>query len=277
MSEPTETTTKTVPLAQRRQQLRKFRKEYGITLANFGKLAGVSQPMLSRFERGRRDLSPEAWTRVLQTMGKLLDEDEKRRRAKRAKAEQTAAKLGVLLYGGLFDGRGSAEAYQRREKEAMGAATYNKIYAPLFEVLRDELQKFEKLLDKQGLTPEQKEARIAAEFMPDLAPLQRSIEKYLVLSDQLRKQREAQASPGSLKAMLSENALRQSLAAEKNLVLQWEESSARGKTLLRKAAELPPDLLEHPVIKELIESYQRELEEKDKAIELLKQPDLETQ
>lgn len=83
------------PLRDCGKLLRKFRKQYGIKLVEFGKLCKISQPMLSQFERGDHNLSDEAWTRVLEAMGKLLLEDENRRKEERAKASETAAKLGV--------------------------------------------------------------------------------------------------------------------------------------------------------------------------------------
>jgi transcriptional regulator with XRE-family HTH domain len=89
--------TAAVPLPERRTLLRAFRKQFGITLVELGNLADISHPMLSQFERGDRDLSSEAWARVLQAMGKLLREDEERRGEERAKARETAAKLGVKV------------------------------------------------------------------------------------------------------------------------------------------------------------------------------------
>jgi transcriptional regulator with XRE-family HTH domain len=86
---------KAVSLRQRRKLLHKFRDQYGITLVELGKLANVSQPMLSQFERGRRDLSTKSWAQVLLAMTKLLKEDEDRRKQQRSEAAKTAAKLGV--------------------------------------------------------------------------------------------------------------------------------------------------------------------------------------
>src|SRR6185437_8861500 len=96
---------KTVPLHKRRKLLRAFRKQYGITLAELGKVAGVSQPMLSQFERDDRDLSAQAWTRVLGAMARLLTEANAKRAAEIAKAGQTAAKLGATgpdIFGDMF-------------------------------------------------------------------------------------------------------------------------------------------------------------------------------
>jgi transcriptional regulator with XRE-family HTH domain len=99
--------TAKVPVHRRRKLLRAFRKQYGITLTEFGKVAGLSNPMLSQFENRARVLSDEAWSRVLAAMSKLLSEDEAKRKRELAKAEQTATKLGV--FGGLFGGQQDAE------------------------------------------------------------------------------------------------------------------------------------------------------------------------
>jgi len=86
--------TKKVTLRDRRKLLRVFRKQYRVTLTELGELSDVSQPMLSQFERGDRDLSPEAWARVLVAIGKLVAVD--KRLVDIAKAGKTAAKLGAL-------------------------------------------------------------------------------------------------------------------------------------------------------------------------------------
>jgi transcriptional regulator with XRE-family HTH domain len=94
-----------VSLRERRKLLRDFRRQYGITLDDLGKKAELSKAMLSRFEAGNRDLSAEAWTRVLDAMGKLLVEDDAKRKAEIAKAEQTAEKLGAWPnVGAIFSG-----------------------------------------------------------------------------------------------------------------------------------------------------------------------------
>jgi transcriptional regulator with XRE-family HTH domain len=96
--------TKTIPLGQRRKLLRRFREQYGITLDEFGPLAELSTPMLSQFENGGRDLSPEAWTRVLAAMSNLITEDNTRRFAEIEKAKQTAEKLGAPMFFGVRPG-----------------------------------------------------------------------------------------------------------------------------------------------------------------------------
>lgn len=64
-----------VPLSERRERLRAFRKKNRMSLAEFGKLAGLSQPMLSQFENGDRELSEDAWRRVQKAMDRHLDKN----------------------------------------------------------------------------------------------------------------------------------------------------------------------------------------------------------
>jgi transcriptional regulator with XRE-family HTH domain len=92
--------TGTIPLSKRRTLLRRFRKQYGITLDELGDLTDLSKSMLSLFENGERDLSPEAWTRVLTTMSNLITEDNAKRLAEIDKVKETAAKLGAWPQAG---------------------------------------------------------------------------------------------------------------------------------------------------------------------------------
>jgi transcriptional regulator with XRE-family HTH domain len=70
---------------ERRKLLRAVRKLSGITLVELGKAANLSQPMLTQFERGDRDLSPEAWGRMVSALGKLAVRREAKRREQGAK------------------------------------------------------------------------------------------------------------------------------------------------------------------------------------------------
>lgn len=118
--------TAKVPLGQRRKLLRAFRKQYGITLTDLGKLAGLSNPMLSQFENGNRDLSAEAWTRVLKAMSDLITEDNTKRLAEIGKAKETAAKLGAPgldILGEMLSGKGPfGFAFKTDEQIAKEAA-----------------------------------------------------------------------------------------------------------------------------------------------------------
>jgi transcriptional regulator with XRE-family HTH domain len=88
----------TVPLRKRRRLLHAFREQYGLTLTELGELTGLSFSMLSKFERGGRDLSSEAWIRVLAGIQKVLSEDDARRKQEREIAAETATKLGVPTF-----------------------------------------------------------------------------------------------------------------------------------------------------------------------------------
>jgi|HubBroStandDraft_6_1064221.scaffolds.fasta_scaffold624439_2 transcriptional regulator with XRE-family HTH domain len=90
-----------VPLRERRKLLRLFRKQNRMSLSALGELAGLSQPMLSQFENGDRDLSEEAWTRVLDAMEKFLLRANANYKAEIAQAQETAAKLGARPYRGF--------------------------------------------------------------------------------------------------------------------------------------------------------------------------------
>lgn len=101
---PETTEAKIVSLGQRRKLLRTFRKQFGITLDDLGELAGLSKAMLSRFESGKRDLSADAWSHLLEKISELVSEgqgnltwDPARRLAGIAKARQTAARLGASV------------------------------------------------------------------------------------------------------------------------------------------------------------------------------------
>src|ERR1700685_1058898 len=61
-----------VSLNERRKALKKFREEAGLSQAEVASMTGIGQQMLSRFERGDRDLSPEALTRLEQAIADVL-------------------------------------------------------------------------------------------------------------------------------------------------------------------------------------------------------------
>src|SRR5262249_38628204 len=80
-------------------------KQIGITLKKFGEAASLSEGMLSRFETGCNELSPESWARVLQTMSRFVQHNAagnlkwstSKRVAGIVKARMTAAKLGQAV------------------------------------------------------------------------------------------------------------------------------------------------------------------------------------
>ena len=73
------------PLEERRKAIRKFREELGLSQAELASLAGIGQAMLSRFERGQRDLSQQAMGRIEDAIVKALSQRD--RSAQAAKAE----------------------------------------------------------------------------------------------------------------------------------------------------------------------------------------------
>ncbi len=73
--------TEAVSLRERGALLHRFRKNYGVTLQEFGERAGLSWPMLTRFERGSCGLSMEAWMRALVAMGEIEKEKSAERSA----------------------------------------------------------------------------------------------------------------------------------------------------------------------------------------------------
>lgn len=123
-------------MPDKRKLLRAFRKQYGLTLTELGKVAGVSQPMLSQFERGDRDLSPEAWERVHQAIGNLLREDAERRRAERDKAVETATKLFNVPDGLSFNVFKTQEQSDREWADAHAASVRLQEIAPIAEELQ---------------------------------------------------------------------------------------------------------------------------------------------
>lgn len=59
-------------LSERRKMVRKFRHEAGLGLARLAAMAGLSESMLSMFERGKRDLSPIAMERLMEAITDIL-------------------------------------------------------------------------------------------------------------------------------------------------------------------------------------------------------------
>jgi transcriptional regulator with XRE-family HTH domain len=102
-----EKAVKKYSLRSRRIGLRKFRKQVGLSLKEVAGLAGLSQSMVSKFELGHRDLSPEAYRRLERAIVKALahqevlaerkQEAEKREVAKAEKTAGTFITLGSLM------------------------------------------------------------------------------------------------------------------------------------------------------------------------------------
>lgn len=65
-------TTQRFSIDERRKCIRKFRKQLKLSQAEFAALAGIGPSMLSRFELGNRDLSPEAYARVEEALAEAM-------------------------------------------------------------------------------------------------------------------------------------------------------------------------------------------------------------
>jgi transcriptional regulator with XRE-family HTH domain len=92
-------------LEQRRKILRRFREQVDLSLDALASRAGLSKSMLSKFELGHRDLSREAWGRVIVAMGEILSKGEEQRSKERAKRDEAEAKRQKAL-DGLFSALG---------------------------------------------------------------------------------------------------------------------------------------------------------------------------
>lgn len=78
-------------LGKRRKGMRKFRKNAGITLDELAAESGLSKSMLSRFENGSRDLSPEAFAKLMDAIMSLPA----KRRAIARREEEAEKKLAA--------------------------------------------------------------------------------------------------------------------------------------------------------------------------------------
>src|SRR5207245_188840 len=67
--------TKQLSADEQREIFRRFLYETRLTLVAFGKLCGLTNPMLSMFENGKRGLSDKAWVRVYDAMEKVAFEN----------------------------------------------------------------------------------------------------------------------------------------------------------------------------------------------------------
>lgn len=208
--------TKPVSLRELRKTFRKFLEEYDITLAEFGGYAGLSKGMLSLFMNGKRDLSREAWVRVVvatQNLPKLQTEIARRKAEDGAKrAAGTAARLGVA--------RGALHA-------ALGVPDSN-----LAKALN------EKELERREQELEQSKQELAA-IEAAGEKIQRGDVKF------------SQTADGTWHALVAVSSSetdrkRRQLAALENL-----------------------QSIDDPIISELIESFRREVAEKDKQLEAL--------
>ncbi len=117
------------PLDERRKAIRKFRKQLKLSQAEFAKLAGIGQQMLSRFELGTRDLSPEAFARVEDAITEAL--------ARKRAAVQGAGRLvplsNLLLSKDQVDQEASFQEYKRVHEDLV--ARYGPRWRETFKAL----------------------------------------------------------------------------------------------------------------------------------------------
>jgi transcriptional regulator with XRE-family HTH domain len=103
-------------LAERRKTLRKFRERAGLTLEELAEKSGLSKSMISKFELGHRDLSPEAFARLRVAIHKTLDRQravarrtEQSKRKDAAQVEKLAGKITGLPLRSLLGGEVSKQ------------------------------------------------------------------------------------------------------------------------------------------------------------------------
>jgi transcriptional regulator with XRE-family HTH domain len=77
----------------RGKDIRKLRKEVGLSLDEFGALVGLSGAMISRFERGLNDLSLPAFARVQDAIVDLLSEKKAKKKLDGLRRSEAARKL----------------------------------------------------------------------------------------------------------------------------------------------------------------------------------------
>ena len=85
--------------ATNRKQLKAFRKQAGLSQAELASLAGVGQQMVSRFEKGERDLSPAALSRLVEVITDFRDG----KMAAKQVAELRRVKLSSLVGGKITE------------------------------------------------------------------------------------------------------------------------------------------------------------------------------
>lgn len=228
-------TRERLPLSERRELLGDFRKQCGVTLTELGKLAHVSQPMLSQFENGARDLSAEAWDRVLGAMEKFLEANNAKQRERiaeleheRAKAEETAEKLGVTV-----------------ALDLMGATLPGKQQG----ALEPERAELEKRAAKLGVTvPALRRMGLAGPGEHPPHP--------------------PEGSTRGIKAMLEDPSFREAIVKATQAA---EEARARRKALLRKVNNTVPRRWLDRDVQELSTSYEREIDALKQQRQALKQ------
>lgn len=135
---------KKLSFPERHEFLRNFLQQRDITVSQFGKLAGLSEPLLVRFERADRDLPTDAWIRIFAATTNLLNEDNARQREEITKSQPTGDILGDALSGRdtpLMWSTGRIAAETRLVENAKTADVISKHIDDLLEELSVEILK----------------------------------------------------------------------------------------------------------------------------------------
>jgi hypothetical protein len=114
---------KMMPVRERRELLSAFLKRRSITIAEFGRLANISELLLYRFEHDERNLSVEDWARALTAMGEIEKEKSAERKARFDELQKQWMKTW-LNFTNPFMGveRPTIEAEQQRIIEEDGSS-----------------------------------------------------------------------------------------------------------------------------------------------------------
>jgi transcriptional regulator with XRE-family HTH domain len=160
--------------------IRKFREAVHLDLADFATRAKISVPMLSKFERGNRNVSTKAWACVLEAMSKRIAEGSARRSAWVAKAQEIATKLGAAVAQSL---RSPTPDERLHAYDLMDIAEDNYdekcTKRDLFEMFRDVLQIGQQVTYDNAKFRAMERLRDMAEGKIDPIPLVAALEAHI--------------------------------------------------------------------------------------------------
>lgn len=217
---------------EQRLLLRELRRNHEITLSELAKVAKVSQPMLSQFERGDRNLSADAWIRTVEAIAKLLT----KRRVKRA------PRLGNLQAALLLDPGAQLAAERERREQELERSLHQ--LARLGVAITN---------PQKGIQEGWLRTTVSSVYRP------KNSQTYWI-----RFSVNGRAYP-------EENANTESKEEARNFLNKRTEEKLREQETERKrqlaALEKLQSRVDDPIISELIESFRREIAEKDKQLE----------
>lgn len=128
---------KKIPVPERRKLLAEFLKQRGITITEFGKLAGLSGPILSQFERGDRNLSVEDWRRVLIAMHEI---EKKKSAERKARFDELHAEWMKNIFTPFFNSLPIETEQQRIIEEDQSSVELSKLIGEQAGELQKELK-----------------------------------------------------------------------------------------------------------------------------------------